>query len=104
MILNSLQISKPIISISACGINSQNAHFYVKSQNYCGLPFLWSDTKFMNACLFIIHLSKISASSKVFVEKCYLFVIFLKRKKIYMRDACLSMNSPRMNSVGAFNE
>lgn len=66
----------PIISISVYGINSQNAHFYVESQNYWGLAFLWSDTKFMNVCLFIICLSAISVSANVLVEQCNLFVNF----------------------------
>ena len=43
--------------LSACGIKSQNVHYFAKSQNQWGLEFLMSGTKVMNTCSFTTHSS-----------------------------------------------
>ena len=57
-----------IIPCSVCGINSLNMHYFAKYENWLGVIFLLSDTKFKNTCPITIHFKTISVCSKVFVE------------------------------------
>ena len=89
IVLNSTTL---IIPINVCSINSQNTHYFAKSQNSWGLNILLSNTKFMNAHLFTIPFQKFDVCSNVLVEWSL---------KLYA-NTCLSMNSLRMNNASTF--
>lgn len=56
-------------NFSVGGTNSKNTHYFAKYRNWWELIFLLSDTKFMDACSFIIYLKKINMYSKMVLEK-----------------------------------